>query len=172
MAKSETIIVRVDRATKDRIAAAAGRLGKSLTTFILEAAVGAANRVEAARTRKEQSKGKWACPDWFATACREAGHGGTGGYALAGLKLARALPLLVPRGVGEEEWYRQLDALADLLHVGHEPGTRPEPDGRAVWEWFNDHLPRCAALVPARRRRQFLAGVYASVKDGTIGLEP
>jgi hypothetical protein len=44
----------------------------------------------------------------------------------------------------------------DLPHKG---------DGdRAVLSWFDRNLHRCITLVPSRRRKQFLAGVYEAAR--------
>jgi hypothetical protein len=57
------------------------------------------------------------------------------------------------------------------------PGARrPTPDefaselrdDKAVWRWYCKYLPRCMALVPARRRSQFVAGVYGAAEVDLI----
>jgi hypothetical protein len=42
-------------------------------------------------------------------------------------------------------------------------------DDEAVLGWFDCHYPKCMALVPPRRREQFLAGVYRAHDEERIG---
>jgi hypothetical protein len=172
MAKSETIMVRVSAETKARIKAAAHRLGKSVTTFVLEAAEKAAGKVEAMPTTIEKPKGRGACPTFFVACCHEAARGGTNGYAAAGRTLARRLHDLAPWEMEEDEWEEELRLLEDRLYPPRDGGLLAifNPDDEQVWEWFTRNLPRCTALVPRRRREQFLAGVYEAVEEGDVEL--
>src|SRR5262249_37535667 len=104
MAKTETIIVRVTPGLKRRITAAADRQGKSVTTFVLEAAERAAEKVESLPTALEKPRGRGACPTWFKARCWEAGQGGAGGYRAAAYALAGALPSLQPWELPDQEW--------------------------------------------------------------------
>src|SRR5262245_15604293 len=107
MTKSSTIILRVTPALKERIAAAAGRQGKSLTTFLLEAAERAAEKVESLPTAPQRPSGRGACPTWFVARCWEAAQG-PGGYATAGYALAGALPGLQLWELPDEDWVAAL----------------------------------------------------------------
>jgi hypothetical protein len=168
VAKSATIIVRVDPDTKARIEAAAGRLGKSITTFILDAAEQAASKVESMPTTIQKPKGRGACPTFFMACCHEAARGGTNGYAVAGRTLAIHLHSLTPFDM-EEEGQAEMKKLEDLLYPPRQEGwALLNPDDEKVWEWFTRNLPRCTALVPNRRRGQFLAGVYEAVEQGDV----
>lgn len=73
------------------------------------------------------------------------------GYDHPGRELARHLETLFPYGLLPDEWAERLGRLALLAR---------ERDDEAVLSWFVEHYPRCMALVPRRRRKQFLAGVY------------
>jgi hypothetical protein len=170
MAKSTTIIVRVDSDAKARIEAAAGRLGKSITTFILDAAEQATRKVESMPTTIQKPKGRGVCPTFFVACCHEAARGGTNGYAAAGRTLARHLHALAPYEMEEAEWEEELRRLEDRLYPPREGGLLAifNPDDEQVWEWFTRNLPRCTALVPRRRREQFLAGVYEAVEKGDV----
>jgi len=61
----------------------------------------------------------------------------------------------------EDEWGREVDALLALLD-----GRDDEP----VWGWFKRHYPKCMALVPARRRWQFVEGVRKAHEDNRVAL--
>jgi len=158
MAKTELIIVRVDPETKSRIEAAARLTGKSITTFILEAAEKAARKAEAMPTAAMQTKpkGRGACPTFFLAFCTGARQGGESGYFGAGHELMRHVASLGDDELGEAEWDARLDQLEELL-------TQEDDDG--ILQWFEQELPRCMKLVPARRRGQFLKGVYAMFEE-------
>jgi hypothetical protein len=64
---------------------------------------------------------------------------------------------LVPNDIdSDEEWSEQVDQMVAFAADG---------DADAVWGWFADHYPRCMALVPARRRDQFVKGVIDGLED-------
>ena len=173
MTKKAIIVLRVDNATKDRFQAAADKLGKSLTSFMLEAADKAAGKggTMIATARLEKPRGKGACPTWFLARCHEAQQGGTGGYSAAGYTLAGNLPSMVSWDMEEEQWAKELERLGELLApLNHNRPWGPDDDA-AVWSWLQQHLPRCTALVPTRRRQQFLSGIYRAYEDESIGLE-
>lgn len=159
MAKTELIIVRADPETKLRIAAAARRLGRSVTTFMLEAALKAAGKVEAMPTSSpalQKPKGRGACPSYFMALCQEAKRGGANGYWTAGHELARHVAEHADAALDSDDWDGRLDGLQSLIDL---------QDDEGVLAWFDSELPRCMKLVPARRRQQFLKGVYAMVNE-------
>jgi hypothetical protein len=160
----------VTPALKARIANAAGSQGKSLTTFLLEAAERAAAKVESRPTAPKKPGGRGACPTWFVARCWEAAQGGTGGYAAAGHALAAALPAEHPWELSDEQWAAALDSLGELIGIGRRRLVRLERDDAAVWAWLEEYVPRCAALIPRRRRQAFLAGLYRAAEDETIAL--
>jgi hypothetical protein len=170
MARSEFLILRVDTLLKERIATAASRLGQNVSTFVLQATEKAVAKVEAMPAPSAKPAGKGACPTWFAARCSEAVRGGAGGYGAAGLALARGLAALAPWEQSTDEWAEALADLGELLHVAAAARTRPRPDPEAVWAWLARYLPRCAALIPRRRRNQFIEGIVNAVYDGTISL--
>jgi len=170
MSKSKTIIVRVDGGLKARIEAAASRQGKSITTFVLEAAENAARMVETMQTT-QKPKGRGACPTWFVATCHEATQGGAGGYKSVGYALAKGLASVQDWDKAVEEWQEALDQLGKMVSGVGSWGHRGTPDDEKVWGWFEKHLPRCVALIPRRRRQAFLAGVYQAAADESIVLE-
>jgi hypothetical protein len=172
MAKSEFLVLRVDAPLKERIAAAASRVGQNVTTFVLQAAEKAVAKVEGLPASSAKPSGKGACPAWLAARCREAVRGGAGGYGAAGLALARNLASVAPWELTTPEWAEALADLGELLHVAAAALARPRPDPEAVWAWLERHLPRCAALIPRRRREQFINGIAQAVEDETINLRP
>jgi hypothetical protein len=168
--KTENIILRVDRETKAWIEAAANDRGQNITTFLLEAAAKAAGREIPMSVASLKPKGKGPCPTWFLARCYEARHGGTDGYFWAGYQLAKALPGVWPHELEEDQWYAEVEKLIELLPPPSRrmdvPQLPRDPD--AAWHWFEEHLPRCAALVPARRRDRFLLGASKAAVDGEI----
>jgi Protein of unknown function (DUF1778) len=170
MAKTETIIVRIDPDAKRRIEAAAKQRGQSVTTFLLEAAEKAARKVESMPVARPTGRG--ACPTWFLATCREASRGGSWGYEVAGRKLAAALSAEQPWDLDEGEWTTQMERLAELV-LPTDP-DRPNMfathlrDDTAVLAWFDEHFPRCMKLVPMRRRSQFVEGVYQAADNEEV----
>jgi len=43
-----------------------------------------------------------------------------------------------------------------------------EDDIESIWGWFKAYLPRCAALVPTRRRGSFVNGVFKAWEHGRL----
>jgi hypothetical protein len=162
MSKSAYLIVRVAAALKQRIEEAARRQGMSITSFVLKAAEAAARKAESlpAAALLKPTRGKGACPTFFVAACTEAGRGGASGYRQAAWHLTGSLMSLKDYSLSDEEWHARLDRLEQLIDAGDDDG---------VLAWFERELPRCMALVPQRRRQQFLQGVVARVdKDHGI----
>jgi hypothetical protein len=93
-----------------------------------------------------------ALPNFFRALCAEAASGGTRSYADAGYELMRHIVDVGPYDLGYDEWMAITDKLDDLLR---EEGT---PDEKVV-AWFEANLPRCIALVPAKRHTSFVQGV-------------
>jgi hypothetical protein len=103
-----------------------------------------------------------ACPTYFAASCWTARRGGTDGYECAGRNLVGGLGSLAPYDVQDEDWAVKLDELQSLVVAGQ--------DGD-ILAWFDEWLPRCMALVPARRRQSFLKGVYRYVIEEENAIE-
>jgi hypothetical protein len=165
MAKDQLLIVRVDAATKQRIEAAARRLGKSVTSFLLESAETAARKVEAMpeiTASMMKPKGRGACPTFFLACCHEASKGGESNYGAAGHELMRHVVHLCDYAVEEDEWEARLDRLQALLDAQDDDG---------ILAWFDRELPRCMALVPRRRRAQFLKGVLAMHEENDCQIQ-
>ena len=89
-------------------------------------------------------------PSFFRATCQTASYGGASGYASAGWHLANALGTQMPHDINEEEWWQEIETLSDFAAAN---------DGRAMWGWFQAHLPRAMTLVPSKRRDQFTEGV-------------
>ena len=153
-------MLRISTENKATIKEAATIVGKSLTTFITDAALKQAKQVE----RRPPARGvHGGVPSWFRATCYEASKGGAGGYKIAGYKLASSLGKESPHDIEDDEWSEEIEKLKGLLDVAvkrssHGPYTRID-DGAPVIAWFTEHYPKAMALVPARRRDQFVAGV-------------
>jgi len=95
------------------------------------------------------------CPAFFRGNVMEARRHREG-YALAGYHLAIHARELVPLNAPES-------AVEDLACavVANDPGEQ-------LWLWLQRTLPRCMALVPARRKRTFLKGVLEAIEEGRV----
>jgi hypothetical protein len=158
MTKEEAIVLRISTEDKATIKAAADSVSKSLTTFIIDAALKEAGQV----ARRPPAKGvHGGVPSWFRATCYEASKGGTGGYEIAGFKLAAAVGSESPYDLEGDEWADEIDKLKALLD---------SDDDKPVIAWFVQHYPKMMALVPARRRDQFVAGVARAYEEDEINL--
>jgi hypothetical protein len=146
--KGDVVMLRISTQDKTAIKEAAERRGKSLTTFITEAAV---KQARAAEPKKAARLVHGGVPSWFRGTCFEAAQGGTSNYSHAGYKLARSLGSVQPWEAGDDEWTAAVEQLKTLIDNDNED---------AVWDWFAEHVPKFVALIPSRRRDQFLAGIY------------
>jgi len=97
--------------------------------------------------------GSGACPSYFRALCRTATDGTTGGYRHVGHQFIGGVASIIE---GDDDDLAKLDELAARVLARDDAGTLA---------WFDRELPRCMALIPARRRHQFLAGVYAGVDE-------
>jgi hypothetical protein len=97
--------------------------------------------------------GSGACPSYFRALCRTATDGTTGGYRHVGAQFIGGVASIIE---GDADDQAKLDELAALVGARDDAGTLA---------WFDRELPRCMALIPARRRHQFLAGIYQAVHD-------
>lgn len=158
--KRDFIIIRVDPTTKQHLSDVAQSRGQSLTTFLLQAAEEAARKEEKKMPATlPKPKGKGPCPTWFVAICSEVSQGGASTYAWAGRKLIRSIAQVLGSEYERDEGNAQLDELEDLL---------TEQDDDAVIAWFERELPRCMALIPQRRRTQFLRGAYQDFEESGI----
>jgi hypothetical protein len=98
-----------------------------------------------------------ACPTYWRATCHAASMDHRDGYEPAGYVLARDAGRLLWEDLDRDDAVGRLETLRGLFW--------PVPDGDAVLAWFDRELPRCMALVPAPRRRQFLKGVCRYVVD-------
>jgi hypothetical protein len=151
------IHIRVDEKVKQTIEEAARRQGKTVTTFVLDCAVRAANQVP-----KEQrpSKGRFrGVPSYFRGCCLEASRGGELNYSHPGYHLAIHLSSQIPWDADLSTWPTELHKLRELLET---------KEDKPIWHWFMEHFPNCMGLVPRRRWQQFVRGVRLAHEEGRI----
>ena len=156
MSKGEFLIIRADRAFKERLEQTAKGRGLSMTTFVVETLEKEMRRAGAARPPARTFGG---VPSFFLATCQTASQGGTRGYDGAGWNLGiHVAEMLEPQ---EERSVVQgkLRELRRLL-------TDQDDDG--VLAWFDREFPKCMALIPRRKRMQFLVGVYGAHEDRDI----
>lgn len=171
MGKSSSLIVRLEDEWKHRIAAAAQREGKSVTAFVLNAAMHAVERTEATqpkRAKKTKPAARGPCPMFFRASCATAKSGGASNYATVGSSLTGALASEVPYDLELEEWearLRELEALVQSNRYRRTPAFYKE-----VAAWFVKNLPRCMELIPTRRHESFARGVCEFVDERGIEL--
>ena len=95
-------------------------------------------------------------PTFFRACCTEAGAGQ--GYDHPGWHLAIHAAELVEWNEPEER-----DAkLAELRRL------LDDADDGGVLAWFTREFPACVRLIPRRRHRQFLRGVYRAHEEGRV----
>jgi hypothetical protein len=154
--KEATIVLRVSAELKATITAAAEQLGVPLTTFIADSALKRALQLQHGNATGPQAL---PVPAEFRALCNEAVRGAANGYATPGWHLASLVGAQYGPGMDGETWSRQVDALKALLANRDDEGT---------WAWFQQHYPHCMALVPSRRREQFLYGVRRAYEQDLI----
>ena len=98
-------------------------------------------------------------PTFFRACCATAASGGENGYASPGWHLANALGSQIPHDVELDDWVTEVETLQELIAA---------EDDEGVWKWFKQHYPKCMALVPTRRREQFIDGVRRAQDEGRI----
>jgi hypothetical protein len=164
VAKSEVIFIRVDAEVKRRLEEAAESQGLTLTSFLIRAAEAAAGAVTKKRAKfREPShtvprKTSGACPTFFKAICQEARRGGELGYDWAGRNLLRKAASLISWDTVDQLKAKEAE-LSGLVWSRDDTG---------VLAWFDRELPRCMALIPRRRRKQFLLGIYKEVEEDGV----
>lgn len=83
------------------------------------------------------------------------------GYDGVGYSLASALGAQEPLDAEPGAWGDEVDTLIGLLDSG---------DDSEALVWFDRHYPKIMALVPRRRRAQFLRGVNRARDEDRIAL--
>ena len=156
MTKEAPILIRISAGDKKALQDAAIAVGKSLTTFIVEAAKEEALRLARSAARRSRRRG---VPIWFHGICQEAAAHGGNGYEDAGYRLAAALAREIPAGIDRIQWSVTVQVLKDSLAAG---------DDEEVWSWFATHYPKFMDLVAKRWRDRFLYGVHRADEDGRI----
>jgi hypothetical protein len=106
------------------------------------------------------------CPSYFRACCFEASHGHAHGqrvgYDHPGYHLTLHLEGEQPWDVENEDWEKAVDELAVLVRAAvdeFDDLVRAAAEEKII-DWFCNWLPRCMALVPRRRRKMFVKGVY------------
>ena len=115
--------------------------------------------------RSHTEEGRGPCPTYFRACCNEAFRGRapdgtTLGYDHPAYHLTIHLEHECPHDLDEIEWEDAIVVLISLVDRGAD---------REICEWYVYWLPRCMALVPRRRRKKFLQGVYrAAIRNGWV----
>lgn len=103
-------------------------------------------------------------PTFFRACCREASRGGKHSYEEAGHELARHCDNL------HDEPEAVMGELLTLLNDAAKWYQRTDAAHQAVLAWFDREFPKCMALIPARRRDQFVRGVFRAYDDELVGV--
>ena len=97
-------------------------------------------------------------PQYFTDCCAAARkRTARTGYQHPGHELARRLAAEKPASVDREFWNAELQQLRWLAEQG---------DNAAMLTWFDAHFTACMTLIPRRRRKAFLRGVYSGLAAG------
>jgi hypothetical protein len=155
MVRGSSILIRVEPELKRQIEEAARASGLTLSTFVLDAATVAVEKVRK-NSRKTAFGG---IPGFFRASIEEAKRGGSGGYETAGWQLANSLDSTIAGDLTLAQWQREIGALMKEID-----------DDDAVWAWFSSKFPKCMGLVPTRRKDQFLAGVRRAYEEERFGV--
>lgn len=174
MSDKELICFRLDDGQKGRIKDAASIQGKTVTTFIKEAVMNAVVQFESRPPKRP--KPHTGVPAYFRALCQEATQGGSFGFRAVGYQFARTIASQIPHAQDFDEWQDELNALGEIILA---PTRTLEPSAlirrhtmtEAVWTWFTKNYPNAMRLIPARRRDQFLLGVYDAAADESITLD-
>ena len=159
MTKDSNIILRVDPKAKERIALAARSRGKNMSTFILDATMRQVVKVES-QPEPRRAVGSGPCPTYLRAMCETAKAGGSTGDEAVGDDLLNLAATEPSWDVEEQEWSRRLRNIEKLLARRRRIVSEgPEVDA-AVLACFEEYVPRCLRLIPARRRTALLRGVY------------
>lgn len=93
----------------------------------------------------------------------DAKRGGSGPHARsyrdAGWHFANLVTSSEPDAFDETEWQQEVGKLLDA--IGRD-------DDAAIIAWCVEYYPRVMALIPRRRREQFLRGIYEASEEGRI----
>lgn len=150
-------MLRISQEDKHTIKCAAELIGKSVTEFILGASL-----KEAERVSKNPPRGQHGgVAGWFRAMCAGAAQGGHNGYEFPAYRLATSLGTEMPDDVDVQEWIEIVDGLKKVLAAGN---------NNAVLLWFHVRYPKWLALIPSRRRDQFIHGVLRAYEDGQVGV--
>jgi hypothetical protein len=158
----DALLLRISGTLKKELKDAAASVGQSMTTFVTDAITKRVEHLKRHPPKGPPTRGvHGGVPSFFRANCMEAARGGANGYQAAGWHLANAICSgQEPYEVEEEEWEAEVEALKELLE---------SDDVAGVWGWFKRHYPKCMALVPIRRREQFVAGVKSAYEEERFG---
>lgn len=155
----------------NRFANAARVKHQDLTTFLLDAAERSAQEINEIASERVRAD----VPAFFRRHCEDRDTENGGGYQMAGRELTRQLERFEPLALGRDNWHSELERLSDLALPGEKTCggwhriVVHRRDDAAVLAWFKNFFPACVALIPARSRAQFLAGVYQAFDDEVLG---
>lgn len=137
------IQIRVDTEAKKTLAAAAAARGQTISSFVRDVAMRAANR----EPPKSSFKG---IPTHVRASLATAASGGAHGYEDAGYGFGGAIDQEVPDDEDFDSWAVRTNRLARLCRNGDEEG---------IAEWLAAAYPKVVELIPERRLPLFCRGV-------------
>ena len=149
--RTVVISMRLPEGAKERLRRAAEASGRTITSFVLEAASKHADAILGAVSEETPVCNE--VPLDFQGMCRDVQSGGTNlTYEHVGYWLARHIKRrdLVPRNVDLDRWMQELDGLENVARNGRD---------REILDWFLVHYAPCMQFIPARQRGQFANGV-------------
>jgi len=152
------VLIRISEVDKMAISQAAKETGKTVTSFIVGAALAAVRRTSKHAEARGSGSGArhGGVPNWFRAMCGEAARGGNLGYRDVGKRLAESLGGEIPDGLDLDEWSDALECLrSDCEDSDHE----------GIWEWFAEYFPKAMKLIPDRRLHLFSDGVLEAHEE-------
>jgi hypothetical protein len=173
MSKNNLICFRVSAEEKARIETAANEQGESLTTFIKVSVMATVHEVESRSSNPIKPRHRHqGITQWLRNLCEEATKGGALGFREVGERFSWSVHFRYqteysPDVAPADEWGTILKEFDRLLT----PALKNRPDmlltnedyNEKVWSFLVSHFSDAANLIPARRRHQFLLGIFSEV---------
>jgi hypothetical protein len=160
--KDAVLTIRVEEDVKTKLQEAAKWRDQSLTTFIVEASLKAAEKaLESEKVWASLGvKGTRKPSAHFRKLCEEASQGGSWGsekgWHLVGYKMACSTQ--------DKPLYGAID-VKRLIELKNALARK---DRDAVWAWYLDEFPVHMFSVPSKRKDRYLDGVFQAWDDGHL----
>ena len=148
----------LDPSDKEEIQKAAEALGLTMTQFMVETAIKAAEEVPTPSIEGSNESEEVLTPR-IRNLCRAAQRGGEVGWRRVGFELATGAVICPPPDIDAHDWKAHLWELHELLEEG---------EAWAAVEWFRRFFPDVVREIPPRRHMQFAQGAIDACRDQRV----